>query len=140
MEQENLATGDVPLQPDDVWRQEVQARVTGYRSRKGRRIEGAFSMRFPFPPADVADDDLTPEEAVPEAHDDPVAPDPSPPASVDTQAEGAVLFDNRDVIEGAHPAAPARGKNKVIAFPKPLIPEPQYELPEINLPEQPRIL
>src|SRR5580693_8536063 len=35
-----------------IWRDEIQARVAGYRSRRGRRIEGAFSMRFPFPAAD----------------------------------------------------------------------------------------
>ncbi len=34
----------------DIWRKEIHARVAGYRTRRGRRIEGAFSMRFPFPP------------------------------------------------------------------------------------------
>src|ERR1035441_6709550 len=34
----------------DIWRNEIHARVAGYRTRRGRRIEGAFSMRFPFPP------------------------------------------------------------------------------------------
>ena len=34
----------------DIWRNEIHARVAGYRRRRGRRIEGAFSMRFPFPP------------------------------------------------------------------------------------------
>ena len=40
-----------PQPPDSRWRTEITARVAGYRSRRGRRIEGAFSMRFPFPPA-----------------------------------------------------------------------------------------
>ncbi len=35
-----------------IWRDEIQARVAGYRSRRGRRVEGAFSMRFPFPATD----------------------------------------------------------------------------------------
>ncbi len=36
----------------DVWRKEIHSRVTRFRTRRGRRIEGAFSMRFPFPPAE----------------------------------------------------------------------------------------
>ena len=35
------------------WRDEVQARLQRYKSRRGRRIEGAFTMRFPFPPEEV---------------------------------------------------------------------------------------
>ncbi|MFI5117120.1 MAG: RDD family protein [Terriglobales bacterium] len=38
------------LSHPDIWRNEIHARVAGYRTRRGRRIEGAFSMRFPFPP------------------------------------------------------------------------------------------
>ncbi len=37
----------------DVWRDEVQARLERYKRRRGRRIEGAFTMRFPFPPAEL---------------------------------------------------------------------------------------
>ncbi len=36
----------------DVWRKEVHSRVARFRTRRGRRIEGAFSMRFPFPPTE----------------------------------------------------------------------------------------
>src|SRR6516225_6054485 len=36
-------------QGDDVWRREIHARVDRYRTRRGRRIEGSYSMRFPFP-------------------------------------------------------------------------------------------
>lgn len=50
----------------DVWRNEVQARLERYKRRRGRRIEGAFSMRFPFPPdepvAAVADEEDVPQE------------------------------------------------------------------------------
>jgi uncharacterized RDD family membrane protein YckC len=43
------------LEPPDPnqtgpWRDEVQARLQRYKTRRGRRIEGAFTMRFPFPP------------------------------------------------------------------------------------------
>jgi len=41
---------------DDIWRNEVHSRLARFRSRRGRRLEGAYSMRFPFPPAEpVAD-------------------------------------------------------------------------------------
>lgn len=33
----------------DVWRDEVQARLERYKRRRGRSIEGAYTMRFPFP-------------------------------------------------------------------------------------------
>jgi uncharacterized RDD family membrane protein YckC len=33
----------------DVWRSEVQNRLERYKRRRGRRIEGAYTMRFPFP-------------------------------------------------------------------------------------------
>lgn len=42
--------GGVP----EVWRDEVQARLERYKRRRGRRIEGAFTMRFPFPPEESA--------------------------------------------------------------------------------------
>src|ERR1700733_574320 len=41
---------DSPASPDEVWRDEVQARVARYRTRRGRRVEGTYSMRFPFTP------------------------------------------------------------------------------------------
>ena len=45
------ASGDLSrTAAPDIWRMEIHARVAGYRTRRGRRIEGAFSMRFPFPP------------------------------------------------------------------------------------------
>ena len=44
------ASADLSQSNADIWRNEIQARVAGYRTRRGRRIEGAYSMRFPFPP------------------------------------------------------------------------------------------
>src|SRR5215472_11985553 len=38
---------------EDIWRNEVQDRLARYKRRRGRRIEGAFTMRFPFPADDL---------------------------------------------------------------------------------------
>jgi uncharacterized RDD family membrane protein YckC len=45
---------------EDIWRNEVQDRLAHYKRRRGRRIEGAFTMRFPFP----ADHEPAPNQAV----------------------------------------------------------------------------
>ncbi len=47
----------------DVWRDEVQARLERYKRRRGRRIEGAFTMRFPFPPEEPAADEIGGEDS-----------------------------------------------------------------------------
>ncbi len=51
------ASGNLSPTTADIWRDEIQSRVAGYRTRRGRRIEGAFSMRFPFP-ADEGEGDV----------------------------------------------------------------------------------
>jgi uncharacterized RDD family membrane protein YckC len=64
-----------PVQPNtDVWRKEIHSRVSRFRTRRGRRIEGAFSMRFLFPPAEpvpstpaIEFEMMTPEHAIPVA-------------------------------------------------------------------------
>ena len=38
---------------EDIWRNEVQDRLARYKRRRGRRSEGAFTMRFPFPADDL---------------------------------------------------------------------------------------
>src|SRR5215469_15750783 len=38
---------------EDIWRNEVQDRLARYKRRRGRSIEGAFTMRFPFPVDDL---------------------------------------------------------------------------------------
>jgi uncharacterized RDD family membrane protein YckC len=43
-------TSDSSQSSDDLWRTEIQARLERYRTRRGRRIEGSYSMRFPFAP------------------------------------------------------------------------------------------
>src|SRR5271165_6615214 len=39
----------------ELWRNELQDRLARYKKRRGRRIEGAFTMRFPFPDDVVAE-------------------------------------------------------------------------------------
>jgi uncharacterized RDD family membrane protein YckC len=46
-----------------LWRKEIHARVAGYRNRRGRRIEGAFTMRFPFPSEEAMETKSTLEGA-----------------------------------------------------------------------------
>lgn len=41
-------SGNSSQEHEEVWRNEVHAKLARYRSRRGRRIEGAFTMRFPF--------------------------------------------------------------------------------------------
>lgn len=43
-------TSDSLPSSEELWRDEIQARVARYRTRRGRRIEGTYSMRFPFGP------------------------------------------------------------------------------------------
>jgi uncharacterized RDD family membrane protein YckC len=49
----------------DLWRNEVQARIARYKTRRGRRVEGAFSMRFPFPVDEIVEPAPTVEEDLP---------------------------------------------------------------------------
>ncbi len=58
---------DTEQPPDDLWRTEIHARVAGYRHRSGRRVMGAFSMRFPFPPGEAEETQPMPESEVVEA-------------------------------------------------------------------------
>ena len=44
-----------PPEPAEVWRNEVQDRLARYKRRRGRRIEGAYTMRFPFPVDDATE-------------------------------------------------------------------------------------
>jgi uncharacterized RDD family membrane protein YckC len=60
-------TADSSPALDDLWRTEIHARVAGYRHRSGRHVMGAFSMRFPFPPAEAEEGPAVPEEEVAEA-------------------------------------------------------------------------
>jgi len=159
MEQQNStapATADASEAPPQVWRNEVHARVAGYRSRRGRRIEGAFSMRFPFPPENAA--------SAPEANADSEGASDATPlesaavnAGSDAPSASAVeFFQNNEVGAQSLPEMPAvanaaderqeiepaparRARRKVIAFPRPAT-EPREPWSEPPLPDQPRIL
>ncbi len=48
---------DSASEADDIWRKEIHAHVDRYRTRRGRRVEGAYSMRFPFPSPSEPDPD-----------------------------------------------------------------------------------
>src|SRR5271169_6214434 len=51
-------------EPEEIWRNEVQDRLARYKRRRGRRIEGAYTMRFPFPAEEATEPvPLAPEEA-----------------------------------------------------------------------------
>ena len=46
---DDSAAGSLEDPAANLWRSEVQSRIARYQTRRGRRVEGAFSMRFPFP-------------------------------------------------------------------------------------------
>jgi uncharacterized RDD family membrane protein YckC len=49
----------------EMWRNEVQSRIARYKTRRGRRVEGAFSMRFPFPVDEIVEPVETADEFAP---------------------------------------------------------------------------
>jgi uncharacterized RDD family membrane protein YckC len=164
----NPDTGSLPS-PDERWRREITARVAGYRHRKGRRIEGAFSMRFPFPPTA----DLAPAEAsLAAVAGMEIAAEPQLAAVAEQRSEGGIVGDierivvdleereaaaqidqeaQQDLLSGDEampeadpmPVAPRpRSRRKVIAFPRQITTPPSavHRLADPIVPEQPRIL
>ena len=131
----------------DLWRSEVQSRIARYKTRRGRRVEGAFSMRFPFPVDEIVEPIETlevaapvaePLEEIPEevlAEEEPAeltqASEMPPTAGTET-AEEAIAEAEESAAEVAVPElelAPQpepfvatvnrpRPKRKVIAFPR----------------------
>jgi uncharacterized RDD family membrane protein YckC len=67
---------------EDVWRNEVQDRLARYKHRRGRRIEGAYTMRFPFPAEEVAEAVPLPTEGVPAASPSPAETEAIPELEV----------------------------------------------------------
>jgi len=93
-------------EPAEVWRNEVQDRLARYKRRRGRRIEGAYTMRFPFPAAEVADaaapvPEMAPTEEFSVAQAE-VADFAEAVAAV--QPDGPAV--NFDVDSGAEPVVP----------------------------------
>jgi len=93
-------------EPAEVWRNEVQDRLARYKRRRGRRIEGAYTMRFPFPAAEVVDAPTPAPEMAP-AEELPVAQAEMADLA---EAVAAVQRDdsavNLDVESGAEPVVP----------------------------------
>lgn len=131
----------------DIWRDEVQARLERYKRRRGRRIEGAFTMRFPFPVEE-------PVGAAPEENEEPQAAEPfiqavTNAATNDVAATGDIAF--RPIVEEPSEAcaeirceaenlsAQAAVVPTVVASAPPAIePEPEEELLRlIELPPRP---
>lgn len=160
MEEQNAAAEyrEEPL-PDsnEVWRNEVQERVAGYRTRRGRRIEGAFSMRFPFPPVEAPTVSSEPEVMAAEcdlagSEAEHLSASPWPADAIDAAVECrqssedavALARDANDTAADQEcevaPLPARRTKPKVIAFPRPVIAEVDYYREEPVVPEQPRIL
>jgi uncharacterized RDD family membrane protein YckC len=140
---------------EDVWRNEIQDRLAHYKRRRGRRIEGAFTMRFPFPTDDVSEPaksvetatalvEPAPEEATEqpvvlqiEEPGEPVDNQPPQVTALPQTEESPSPQDNVDLILEP-PATPEpepapfidtvvrpRPKRKVIAFPKQLSVAPE---------------
>jgi uncharacterized RDD family membrane protein YckC len=81
-----------PDQVPELWRNEVQSTLERYKRRRGRRIEGAFTMRFPFPPNEpalVVVDDAE-QVSVPASEDEPSAPELKLPEQEKPLSDGAL--------------------------------------------------
>ena len=87
-------TAESADQQDALWRNEVQAKLARYRDRRGRRIEGAFSMRFPFSPGE--DNALTAADPVD-------VPTPQSPHEIEIKALDFVA-ESEASDDGASPA------------------------------------
>jgi uncharacterized RDD family membrane protein YckC len=154
---------------EDIWRNEVQCRLARYKRRRGRRIEGAFTMRFPFPADDVTEAvklvetatalaepaEVAPEETVDEFEAPRVKAPAIGPSEVNVAAQGeGVTHDAVDLVLAPPESLETepepfvdtivrpRPKRKVIAFPKHLsvAPEQVYRLADPVTTEVPRIL
>jgi len=100
--------------PADPWRNEVQDRLARYKRRRGRRIEGAFTMRFPFPADEVEEPAIATEVAA-------AAVEPGPDFLQAIPPIEPVL---KDAQAGALPESPAM---EMVAEP---VPPATEELPE----------
>lgn len=125
----------------DVWRREVQSRLERYKRRRGRRIEGAFSMRFPFPPAElpaVASSPVLEPQADEQPGSLPTGDEIGPiPAEAQAECHNDIpLQKENDQVELAE--APASVVSVVAPAPAPE-PEPEEApVPVIELPPRPQ--
>lgn len=130
---------------NENWRDQVASRVNSYRERRGRKLEGEFSMRFDFEP-------------MPERHDpvrQPIPADPLP----DISFEMTAVADEADLsfLDAVEPVSPVPvqdppapdwnalaakvedASTNVIEFPRSSTLMPVYEIAEPML-DRPRIL
>jgi uncharacterized RDD family membrane protein YckC len=82
--------------PEEVWRDEIQARVARYRTRRGRRVEGTYSMRFPF----VAPEEESAKAAQIETETEFAASDVEPEWSEAPQRDDEVVPDTQQTAAG----------------------------------------
>ena len=151
----------------NVWRNEVHARVSRFRTRRGRRIEGAFTMRFPFPAHEpvatteaaavqaqspepqIMDERLGELAAATVTNTTPVLTEGSPQSTPQSIMAASEISDDvarpqlPPVEPEPLPAAQPRPtpRRKIIAFPRQTgTSEVAHRLADPVLPEQPRIL
>src|SRR5271165_6469058 len=162
------AAADSSQPNPDIWRKEIHSRVARFRTRRGRRIEGAFSMRFPFPPVEqgvsTSEADVqpqSPEHGIPISEivsaTVPIAIAVAVAEPPELTAEPLAVAKPHELTaeataEAATPELPKaepqpaiqprpRPKRKVIAFPRqPGASESVHRLADPVLAEQPRIL
>ena len=85
-------------QTEELWRNEIQARVARYKTRRGRRIEGTYSMRFPFGATEEETPQLT-TTAPPEV-------EPATEIFPDVESEESVQFLPDNEIASPEPSSP----------------------------------
>lgn len=118
--------------PAEPWRNEVQDRLARYKRRHARRIEGAYTMRFPFPVEEAAAEDTAEAAAASSIELPELAAEPAPAQNVEFEVTGAELPDRPESSQAAT-AAP-----EFIATPEPasndLILEPPQAVEEDDVP------
>ena len=137
-------SGEAP----ERWRNEVQSRLERYKRRRGRRIEGAFSMRFPFPPEETAAaqatavlEALTDQEPVPVGSNDPlieVRAEP-PIEELETRPGNEESTSPEKEIKPTQTAlAAAEGVSVAVAPHEPESESEETTIPVIELPPRPQ--
>jgi uncharacterized RDD family membrane protein YckC len=86
-------TSDSSQPSDEIWRDEIQARVARYRTRRGRRIEGTYSMRFPFGAEEEAAKAAQPESSEDEPEPQITAPRPNFLENIEPAADSVPVID-----------------------------------------------
>jgi len=114
-----------PVEPaEDIWRNEVQDRLARYKRRRGRRIEGAYTMRFPFPADEQAEAEAAAEISTPTSTAEPAEPEAETKQQpVDESIETDAVEDGREVLGAKSEDVPAANVDLVLE--PPAAPEPE---------------